>query len=467
MGESSKSPVSGSSVMESTVTEAAVAGYQGYHATTHGDEDPELTHVGKGTACGEYLRRYWQPVAMADEVTDLPKLVRILGEDLVLFKDKSGRYGLLHKHCAHRGASLEYGIVAERGLICCYHGWHYDVDGRLLKAGSEPAASPVCQNVVQGAYPVVEQAGIVFGYLGPPQEMPELPLYDTQVGEGVDAVPFSITTPCNWLQIYENTQDPIHVLHLHARSSGVQFGVASGVDQAIEYQDTPLGMMNIQTRHVGDHAWTRTTDSILPNANQTGAIFEEAEQSKFFQRVSMLRWMVPIDNTHTCTIGWRFFDPKLDPRGQENRNLVGKESIDFIGQTEDERSYEDRQRQPGDYEAQVSQRPIAIHALEHLASSDTGVARLRRLLRQRIRALAAGEGVQHPTLTEGGTVSTYCQDTVWPWPSSIKTDEEKRVMLRMGRAIARAVLASDKMNSNERCDALQQTCESLHAIADE
>ena len=137
-------------------------------------------------------------------------------------------------------------------------------------------------------------------------------------------------------------------------------------------------------------------DSILPNGNQTGAIWEEAEAPKAFQRCAMLRWMVPVDDTATRTIGWRFFSPRLDPRGQDNPELVGRESIDFVGQTEEERPYEERQRQPGDYEAQVSQRPIAIHALEHRASSDAGVARLRRLLRQRIRALAAGEPLRRP-----------------------------------------------------------------------
>ena len=133
-----------------------------------------------GTPCGEYLRRYWQPVAMAEELGALPMVVRVLGEDLVLFRDGSGRPGLLHRHCAHRGASLEYGIVAERGIICCYHGWHYDVDGTILRAGSEPPDSPVCRNVVQGAYPVHEHHGLLFAWLGPPEERPSFPVFDSE-----------------------------------------------------------------------------------------------------------------------------------------------------------------------------------------------------------------------------------------------------------------------------------------------
>jgi len=228
----------------------------------------------------------------------------------------------------------------------------------------------------------------------------------------------------------------------------VQFGAASGIDQIVEYQDTPLGMMNVQTREVDEHVWVRTVDSILPNANQTGAIWEEAEAPKAFQRCATLRWMVPVDDTATRTIGWRFFSDQLDPRGQDRPELVGRESIDFVGQTEDERPYEERQRQPGDYEAQVSQRRIAIHALEHRASSDAGVARLRRLLRRRIRELAAGEAVRQPDPFELAAVPTYCQDTVFRWQGACRpTAEELRAA---GRRVAGAVLGSDRLDPQRR-----------------
>ena len=282
--------------------------FQGYHRPIEGSEDPELTHVYRGSPCGEYLRRYWQPVAMTSELGDLPLALEVLGEPLVLFRDGSGRTGLLHRHCSHRGASLEYGIIAERGIVCCYHGWHYDIDGSLLRAGSEPEHNSLCGRLVHGAYPTREHNGIIFTYMGPPEQQPEFPVYDTEVVADTDAIPFSITTPCNWLQIYENTQDPVHVLHLHARSSGIQFGQASGLDQEISYKNTPLGMINIQSRRVGNNIWVRSTESILPNGNQTGAIFEEAESEKYFQRSAILRWMVPVNNTTTRTIGWRFFN---------------------------------------------------------------------------------------------------------------------------------------------------------------
>ena len=428
--------------------------YTGYFRREIPAEDPELTHVGPDTRCGEYLRRYWQPVAMASEVKDLPVAIRILGEDLVLFRDQSQKLGLLHRHCAHRGASLEFGIIMECGIKCCYHGWHFDVDGRLIDAPSEPVGSPVRDKVVQGAYPVREEQGLVFAYLGPPDKCPEFPVYDTMCLDDTTNKTFSLSMPANWLQVYENTQDPIHVLHLHALSSGIQFGAASGVEQLIEYTETPLGMINIQTRRVGEHLWTRTTDTILPNCNQTGAIWEEAESKKVFQRVSMLRWMVPIDNTNTMTIGWRYSNDKLDPRGQDDLSIVGKESIDFMGQTAG-RSYEEQQRQPGDYEVQVSQRPIAIHALEHRVTSDRGVSKLRGLLRNRVRDHSSTGAAPMPSLNEENRISTYCQDTVYPVPEA---EDEDHLMRQFGRRVADTVIATDKHVIHKRAELVENMC---------
>jgi len=433
-------------------------GFQGYHRPTGGVEDTELTHIDRGTPCGEYLRRYWHPVAMSSEVGELPLALEILGEDLVLFRDGGGQLGLLHRHCSHRGASLEYGIIAERGIICCYHGWHYDVDGKLIRAGSEPEASPICQRVVHGAYPTHEHNGIIFAYLGPPENKPPFPVYDTELIDNTEVIPFSITTPCNWLQVYENTQDPIHVLHLHARSSGVQFGNASGVDQEIDYKTTPIGMINIQSRRVGDRLWVRSTESILPNGNQTGAIFEEAEQEKYFQRCAILRWMVPVNNTVTRTIGWRFFRDDIDPRDQGDRHQVGKEKIDFIGQTEEERPYQERQRQPGDYEAQVSQRTIAVHALENHGSSDAGVVRIRHLLRKQVRALAAGKEVPMHSATQSG-IPTYIQDSVLPWPDHENADEQT-LLRAYGEKVSAAVLESDALPEEKRREFIRKVCTS-------
>ncbi|MFT5113947.1 MAG: phenylpropionate dioxygenase-like ring-hydroxylating dioxygenase large terminal subunit [Parasphingorhabdus sp.] len=438
-------------------------GFQGYSLPISGTENPELTHIERGTRCGEYLRRYWHPVAMSSELGELPMNVEILAEELVLFRDKSGRLGLLHRHCSHRGASLEYGIVAEQGIICCYHGWHYDIDGRLLCAGSEPADGPLCQQITHGAYPTHEHNGIIFAYLGPADEKPEFPVFDTELIGDIEAIPFSITTPCNWLQVYENTQDPIHVLHLHSRSSGVQFGVASGVDQETDYKTTPIGMINVQSRRVGDNLWVRSTESILPNVNQTGAIFEEADEEKYFQRSAILRWMVPVNNVVTRTIGWRFFSQSMDPNNLGDRGQVGKEKIDFIGQTEEERPYEERQRQPGDYEAQVSQRQIAVHGLEHHGTSDAGVVRIRHLLRRAMRELESSGKCYAYTVGADQAIATYIQDSVTPWPTDDSGLTEQEKLRIYGKLVSDAVLNSAELNATQRQGHIREVCKNIQS----
>ena len=114
-------------------------------------EDAELTHVGPGTPCGELMRRYWQPICLLKDLTDMPKKVRILGEDLVAFRDGQGRSGLLFFRCSHRGVSLEYGRIEDAGIRCCYHGWLYDVDGNCLEMPLEPAGSTHKERIKQPA----------------------------------------------------------------------------------------------------------------------------------------------------------------------------------------------------------------------------------------------------------------------------------------------------------------------------
>ncbi|MCY4101568.1 MAG: Rieske 2Fe-2S domain-containing protein, partial [Rhodobacteraceae bacterium] len=124
--------------------------------------DPLLSEVGPGKPCGEFFRRFWLPVALAEQVGELPLRIRILGEDLVLFREKLGELGLVHLHCCHRNMSLEFGIVEEGGIRCSYHGWKYALDGTILETPCEPPASQVKNKTCLGAYPVVEYKGMIF-----------------------------------------------------------------------------------------------------------------------------------------------------------------------------------------------------------------------------------------------------------------------------------------------------------------
>ncbi|MGH6990741.1 MAG: Rieske 2Fe-2S domain-containing protein, partial [Stellaceae bacterium] len=145
-------------------------------APQHSDED--LVRVGPGTPMGELMRRYWHPVALSDGATTRPTKVRILGEDLILFRDRKGRPGLVYPRCMHRGTNLFYGKVEDEGIRCCYHGWLFAVDGTCLDQPCEPEHGLHRDIARQPWYPVEERYGLVFAYLGPPEKKPVLPRYD-------------------------------------------------------------------------------------------------------------------------------------------------------------------------------------------------------------------------------------------------------------------------------------------------
>src|SRR6185312_4621686 len=145
--------------------------------------DAELTEVGPGTPCGEFMRRYWHPIALAEKVGPVPQNIRILGEDLILFRDRKGRPGLLYPRCMHRGTTLYYGKVEDEGIRCCYHGWLFGVDGTCLDQPCEPNHGDPEQGghrdvARQPWYPVEERYGLIFAYMGPPEKKPVLPRFD-------------------------------------------------------------------------------------------------------------------------------------------------------------------------------------------------------------------------------------------------------------------------------------------------
>lgn len=436
--------------------------YGAYHSTPAPAEDAELTHVERGSPAGEYLRRFWQPVALSSELGDLPRRVRMFGEDLVLFRTRNGTPGLLEPHCAHRGASLEYGICEDEGLRCCYHGWLFGVDGSVLETPGDPD-STLRSSVCQGAYPVHEYRGIIFGYFGPPELRPEFPIYDSYELEGDRLVPYCITYPCNWLQVHENVMDPSHGVFLHTRISFTQFAEAWGQLPEMDFVPTPTGMIYVTVRRVDDKVWIRSNDILLPNLAQIGHIWEEGTSVKSFGRVAITRWTTPIDDRTCRIIGWRHFHPDVDPRNMADESQCGVESVDFFGQGGD-RPYEERQRIPGDFDAQVSQRPIAVHALENLTRSDRGVGMLRQLLRRELRRVADGQAPKLSELRAGGTVPTYCHDTVMELPVHPDGPDADREFLRTaGRAITDIVVRGDHQQSPDRAQRIRALIEAWAA----
>ena len=432
-----------------------------YHRARAVPVDDEVVRVGRGTDGGEYLRRAWQPVCLSQELGDVPKVVRLLDEELVLFRTRAGQLGLVEKHCSHRGASLEYGLPTEAGLQCCYHGWHFAPDGTILDTPNDPE-STVKERLFHPAYPVHEYRGIVFAYMGPPEDVPEFPILDAYVQPGTEAVPFSLYFPCNWVQLLDNTQDPTHSCFLHTRVSGAQFAVSWGELPELAYVETPLGMINVNVRRWNDLLWVRTTDMMLPNLNQTGHLWLSSEYEETFLRCALTRWMRPIDDTSTRMIGWRFFSERLDRDSGADPGQVGLGKIDFIGQTEDERPYEERQRVPGDYEAIAGQGDIARNAAWNLNNGDRGVAMMRKLIRDNIAAVReGGDGVTVDRAKRvDGVVPTYTQDTVMTLPAP---SGDRAMMREIGGEVSRLVLAGTDLPADRREAAFEEKLAALVA----
>lgn len=434
--------------------------YVGHAKNQRPEPDPEFMRVGPGKPCGEYLRRFWQPVCMTEELgKGVPVRLRILGEDLVAFRDLSGNYGLLHLHCSHRNSSLEFGFIAEHGIRCCYHGWHYDVDGTILETPGEPATSKIKERTCHGAYPVIEWHGLIFAYMGPAADIPPFPLYDT-INDlpGTELVPYKIVYPCNWLQVCENTMDPVHTVFLHSRLNRFQFEAAWQVMPMLEFFETPARVYATLTYRWKDMIWVRSQETTYPNFSQVGAFWEDAEEEKYFKRASITKWTVAIDDTHCMIIAYRSFGPAIDPHQRGKRELVGLQSVDFDGQTE-LRPYDVMQRDPSDYEAQVSIGPMATHGAENLGSTDRGVALLRRNIRNGIKTVQSGGELPRLPLVDG-EAATYAQDTVMPFrPRS--PEEDQKLMKTLTGAVMDIVCRGDAQSGAARRELIERNLRDL------
>lgn len=348
----------------------------------------ELTRVGRGTPMGELLRRYWHPVGLSGDATETPRQVRVLGEDLILFRDGAGRPGLLHPRCAHRGASLYYGRVEEDGIRCCYHGWKFAVDGACLEQPCEPdQGAATCGKVRQPHYPVQERYGLIFAYMGPPEKQPVLPRYDVlenlNPGEFIEADDSSIGSggpvivPCNWLQHYENVMDPFHVPILHGSFSGNQFIAKMALMPRVTFEYTERGVRSIQLRDLDNGVHRRITEAVLPTVRAVASPRAEVDGP-----CSLLGWVLPIDDT-----SFRIYSAgRVSEVG-----ALAKIRSHFNGKLWHELTEEEHQQFPGDYEAQVSQGDITWHSHENLTSTDQGVSMLRRVYRRQLAALEAGQ----------------------------------------------------------------------------
>ena len=351
--------------------------------------DKALTEVGAGTPMGELLRRYWHPVGLAADAGATPRPVRVLGEDLILFRDGQGRPGLVHPRCAHRGASLYYGRVEAEGIRCCYHGWMFSVDGRCLDQPCEPEGGKLRGNVRQPWYPLEERYGLVFAYLGPPEKKPLLPRIDVleQLGEGesLEADDTSLggggppIIPCNWLQHWENVVDSLHVPILHGVFSGHQF-----VPAMAQMPECRLGSDRARRAR---HQLSRSRRRPAPAPRHRGGDADAAGRAE-----PAPRQLRPGRVDRLGAADRRRPLPHLRRRAGE---AAGRHRPDAL---EDERQVlvgAERgraSRLPGRLRSAGQPGPRSpSHSAEHLRTSDRGVALLRRFLREQLAALARGD----------------------------------------------------------------------------
>ena len=347
----------------------------------------DLTEVGAGKPMGELLRRYWHPIGLVGDAGTTPRKVRLLGEDLILFRDGSGQPGLVLPHCAHRGTSLYYGKVEQRGIRCCYHGWLYDVQGHCLEQPCEPEGGTARDRRRQPWYPVQELYGLIWAYLGPPDKKPVLPRYEClevlDEGEFLEADDSSIggggpqVIPCNWLQHYENLVDPFHVVILHSSFSGTQFVKEMAVMPQVHWETHAHGVRTVSLRPLPDgRTLRRISEAGLP----TLRVIPSPKLGRF-GRVESLGWVLPIDD-HSFRI---YVVGRVREPGE-----LGRMRTRMNGKLWHEMSEAEHREFPNDVEAMVSQGVIARHSEEHLATSDKGIVMLRRLLEQQLAALREG-----------------------------------------------------------------------------
>ncbi|CAN5612666.1 aromatic ring-hydroxylating dioxygenase subunit alpha [soil metagenome] len=431
--------------------------FRGYDQRVAPEPEHDLTQVGPGTPMGELQRRFWQPVCFSSQLTDLPKAIRILGEDLVAFRSQRGEVGILHKHCAHRGTSLEFGRVEETGLRCCYHGWLFATDGTVLETPGEPAHSRLKRAVYQGAYPAMEYKGLVHVYMGPPDVKPEFPKFDLFDIPGLEYYPSAVTHDNNWLQSYENNMDPFHGQFLHTRVSP-HFGDHYFVLPQVEWKVTAdgRGMYYVAMRRVDDETlWARLFHVMFPNYVFVASLYDLNADFPMFQRTFWARRVVPIDDEHCTFFSWRLAAKEGEFAGGDvTRN--GWNSIDFDGQVE-QPNYEQKQRWPGDWEAQTGQRSIAVHKLERLGTTDTGVVKLRAALRDMLNGKVPMALPPQPGSL--GTMSphnVYSSNNVFKIRKQPDPVADAQQSLAVARDTVSAVVEADACSSADRYQSIVQ-----------
>jgi len=383
-------------------------------------ENEALTRVGPGTPMGELMRRYWHPIAGTDELDERPtKPVRLLGEDLVLYKDRSGTYGLLDKLCPHRRVDLSYGIPEENGLRCMYHGWMFDETGQCIEQPFEETVHPdgrFKEKVKTTAYPVENRFGMLWAYMGP-LPAPILPIWEPYTYDNGMATVGIIELPCNWLQCQENSLDPVHLEWLHGYWGEVQMaaakrktGEAKELVPIIPKHHRKIGFSEfdngiIKRRVAGESAteddadWQVGHPAIFPNILYVGDMVK-----------CNFQYRVPVDDHTTLHVTWFFYKsaPGVQQPKQEKISSWRVPLFDSDGALiPDLVNHQD-------FVAWITQGVLADRSLEKLGESDRGIIMFRKQLREQMDIVT--DGGDPMNVFRDAEAASYIELPLERWP---------------------------------------------------
>ncbi len=367
--------------------------------STTKEQNEILTRVDRGTPMGDLLRCYWWPVGFSADLKDKATFIRLLCEDLVLFRDGKGRAGVIGALCAHRRANLCLGDTEEKGLRCRYHGWLFDVNGKVLEIPGEPAGSKLKESIHHLSYPVEELGDMIFAYLGP-QPVPLLPRFDFLAGEGERHVRMTRFMPCNWLQNVENGIDPVHVSFTH------RTGLADlSVEPDFRFENSEWGLIHKTFRPGSEKGTTnyREHHMLMPGISVGGSPGRSLEGGGGTP-VTSARWTVALDNTESSLIRVTYKPAdnpgkfKADPFFGFGRPLRIEPYVEYKekGADHPELGYTMGRSVPAEDAALLaSLGPIVDRENENLSPTiDAGVIALRNLYLNAIEAVRAGRDPQ-------------------------------------------------------------------------
>src|SRR3954453_2519806 len=380
------------------------------------EQNDLITRTGPKDPCGKLMRMYWQPAALVDELQGARPVrpVKLLGENLVMFRDEEGRYGLIDRDCAHRGADLAFGRLEDGGLRCAFPGWLFDTRGRCLETPAEPDGSTLCQNIRQRAFPVVERSGILFAFLGDGAP-PPFPNFDCFAAPPAYTFAFKGLLECNWLQALEVGIDPAHASFLHrffededpAQGYGRQFrGASDNTDMPLTRLLREYNRPSIQVEPTGygmQIITTRAIDERHPHVRVTHQFFPHAFVIPMNSEMTITQWHTPVDDETSYWYAiFTSFGKPVDKQHMREQRLQLYELPEYRSRQNRSNNYgfDPHEQQHETYTgmgddinvhdqwAVESMGRIQDRTKEHLGTSDKAIVQYRRLLRQEVAKVA-------------------------------------------------------------------------------